>query len=375
MIYRTKLITNWKFHNMKIGIIAIFAALLIIPVNSSFSQEFSDTGSTLGIELTNFSPYHYKDDEGHTVIVGWVENKKNFPVTGIKIWAGFYDSINEQPLESTVGTSLLKVIPPFERSPYMIRSPSPNSAITDISVNLLGFNSAAPKGNELAIDAQYSASGDSINISGTLTNSGTFAAEEIEVHIGFSDAFEPPRMLKIVTIKVPEVLEPGSTIEFEIDEPFDQRVHGFSAIAESSHSYSNILNEELTSPDLASRLITISDVTINDNEGNKLTDIIVGTPVSIQSKTWIQYATQQENYEQPYVYYAQVKHSERIDGETKTFVDFLGYYEGVTDGGTQFPAVEWTPEKGNLYFIETYVWDPNAIPLADKGPVFVVNVN
>ena len=361
--------------HMKIGIIAIFAALLIIPVNSSFSQEVSDTESTLGIELTNFSPYHYKDDEGHTVIVGWIENKKNFPVTAIKIWAGFYDSINEQPLESTVGTSLLDVIPPFSRSPYMIKSPSPNSAITDISVNLLGFNSAAPKGNELAIDAQYSASGDTITISGTLTNAAAFPAESIQIHIGLKDAFEPPRLLKITTIDIPNSLEPGSTVEFEIDEPFDQRVHGFAAIAESSNSYSNVLDEEFTLPELASRLITISDVTINDKDGNKLSDIITGTPVSIQSKTWIQYATEQENYEQPYVYYAQVKHSEKVNGETKTFVDYLGSFEGVTDGGSQYPSVEWTPEKGNLYFIETYVWDPNAIPLADKGPVMVVLVN
>ncbi len=94
---------------MKRIFIGVFLILLLFPAGTGFSQ-VSDTSPTLGIALTSFTPYNYKDERGHTIIIGEVENTKNFPITGIKIWAGFYNDVNLQPLESVMGSTLLEVV-------------------------------------------------------------------------------------------------------------------------------------------------------------------------------------------------------------------------------------------------------------------------
>ena len=104
---------------MKSIILIVFFALLLFPISSSFSQK-TDQPSQFGIALTSFTPYNFKDDDGHTVIIGEVENLKNCPITQVKVWAGFYDDINKQPLETAIGTTVIDVIPPFGKSPYEI---------------------------------------------------------------------------------------------------------------------------------------------------------------------------------------------------------------------------------------------------------------
>jgi len=151
MIYSTRLIANAKRFCMKKTLLAIFLIFALFPISSSYSQEFTDKEPTLGIVLTSFSPFNYKNDDGKTVILGEVENTKNFPISGIKIWAGFYDNFSENPLETIIGTTILEVIPPFGKSPYMIISENPNSAITSVSVNLLGFNSSPEKKPQLKL--------------------------------------------------------------------------------------------------------------------------------------------------------------------------------------------------------------------------------
>ena len=114
---------------MKKAVAAIFLSILMIPIIPAFSQ-VADTSPTLALKFTTFSPYYYKAEDGTTVVIGEVENIKNFPLTGVKIRVNFYDDINPQPIESTVGSPILEVIPPKSKSPYIIKSPSPNSAIT-----------------------------------------------------------------------------------------------------------------------------------------------------------------------------------------------------------------------------------------------------
>ncbi|MDP3780757.1 MAG: hypothetical protein Q8Q69_06195, partial [Nitrosopumilaceae archaeon] len=63
----------------------------MLPVSMSYSQSF-DNESQLGIKLTNTQPFSYKDSDGKTVVIGEVKNTKNFPITGVKVWAGFYDN-------------------------------------------------------------------------------------------------------------------------------------------------------------------------------------------------------------------------------------------------------------------------------------------
>jgi len=97
----------------------------------------------------------------------------------------------------------------------------------------------------------------------------------------------------------------------------------------------------------------------------------VGSPVKIQSESWIQFSADQKSNETPYSYYVQIKQS----GKTP-FVEFIGQYDGSHIGvDKQFPSVDWTPENNGLFFIETFVWDRNNIPIADQGPIVLVIVN
>ena len=355
---------------MQKGILVAILMISLFPISNSFSQT-SDTDPTLGIGLTSFTPYHYKADDGKTIIIGEVENTKNFPVTGVKIWAGFFDDVNLSPLESTVGTTLLEVIPPKGTSPYVIVSPSSNSAITNVSVNLLGFNSAGAKVQQLSLDSGSLTISDKISYSSTITNNGGIPTDDTRIHLLMYDAFEPARFLRISTVELSEPIPAGGTVEFSIEEEYLPQAVGFKVMAESGNSLSNVIDVEITPPELIAKKISINDITINDPEGNRLSDAQVGTPMIIQSDLWIQIASEGETYDQDYVYYAQVKQS----GD-KAFVEYIGTFEGTFEGpASQNPSIEWIPEKSGLYFIETFVWDPSGIPLASKGPVILVLVN
>ncbi len=369
MVYPTKLNTLGKFGHMKNIILIVFFALLLFPISSSFSQK-TDQPSQFGIALTSFTPYNFKDDDGYTVIIGEVENLKNFPITGVKVWAGFYDDVNKQPLETAIGTTVIDVIPPFGKSPYVIKSPNPNSAITSVSVNLLGFTSASPKNEQLVIDSEITEIGENIKISGTITNNAAGEASQTKIHVEFFDAFQPPRILGIATIELEEPIASNSSTNFEFYEKFDSRSLGYKVFAESENYYSNIQNVEISQSEALTKLVTINDISIKDDEGNKLSDVKAGNRINIESKIWIQYSEDQDTSEQPYRYYIQVKQS----GE-KAFVEFIGIYEGsFSSAGAQFPEVKWTPKNTGLYFVETFVWDTNAVPLASKGPIILILV-
>jgi len=355
---------------MKRVLIGVFLVLLLFPASTGFSQ-ISDTSPTLGIALTSFTPYHYKDESGYTIILGEVENTKNFPITGIKIRADFYNDVNLQPLESVIGSTLLEVVPPFGKSPFMIKSPSPSAAITNVSVKILGFNSASDKSQELEISLDDPQISDRVSFTGSITNTGDTDSENTKVHLIFYDAFQPPRLIRISSIEIPNTITPDSTENFEFDESLLTQAVGFQVLAESTSFQSNILDIEIIPPERITKLISILDISITDNQGNRLSDVKANTPINIQSHIWIQIISKEVTYDQPYVYYAQVKQS----GE-KAFIEYLGTFEGKFEGpGTQTPTVEWTPEKNGLYFIETFVWDPNYVPIASKGPVFIVLVN
>jgi len=378
MIYSTRLIASVKFFYMK-KVIVLFLIFSLIPISASYSQEFVDKEPTLGIVLTSFSPFNYKAEDGSTIILGEIENTKNFPVSGIKIWAGFYDDISKNPLESTVGTTILEVIPPFGKSPYMIKSPSSNSAITSVSVNLLGFNSSPEKKSELSLVLDTLEIVDNLSLSGKLTNNGELNATDTKIYLISYDVFVPPRVLAIATIDLEKELESGGTYDFEFAAPHDSRASSFKIVAESVNYSTGLMDVTDTTIDVLTKLVSISDIGIIDSEGNRMSDVTTGTPVNIQSTVWIQYSSESDSPAQPYVYWVQIKKSQvdkDDDGKTKSFVHFIGKAEGIfTNSGQQIPIVEWTPQNDGLYFVETFVWDPVSLPLASKGPISLILVN
>ena len=131
---------------MKKIILSIFLILILFPISSGFSAEYYDNKPTLSVVLTSNDPFVYKDDEGYTVVVGAVENKDNLSsITDVRVDVIFYDDVSPQPLEIIEGGTVLEVIPPLGKSPYMIRSNSTNLDIPHVSVSIGGFHLSTSK--------------------------------------------------------------------------------------------------------------------------------------------------------------------------------------------------------------------------------------
>ena len=111
-----------------------------------------------------------------------------------------------------------------------------------------------------------------------------------------------------------------------------------------------------------SKLVTISDVSVIDNDGNKSSEIQLGSSFNITSEIWLS-SPEPESSEQPFVCYVQIKQI-----GTKSLVEFIGFTDGQFDeAGNQSPIIVWTPEQEGAFFIEVYVWDPDARPLSSPS--------
>ena len=353
---------------MKKILLIVFLVFILLPINSSFSQEKYDKPSTLGIVLTNSDPFYYKDEDGYTVIIGEVENTKEFDIIAVIIQGFFYDEFSEQPIEAKLGTTIFDVIPSHETVPYIIKSPNPNAVITFATVKLQGFFSTPTKNEEFSIESEISVLNEQIKITGKLTNNSSEEASQTKIHLAFYDAFQ--RIIWVSTIHLEEPIEVDSSVNFEFDEKFDRPPFSYKIFAESDNAFSITPHDLIPHPEILTKIIRIDNISINDSDGNKLSGVFPqGTTVNIESNVSIQYSSDQDTFEQSFVYYAQVKQSE------KGFVEFIGKFEGTFQSlGMQSPLVEWTPQNKGLYIIETFVWDPNAVPLASKGPIMFVGV-
>lgn len=344
-----------------------FLILILFPISSGFSQK-SDTPSTLSVALTSESPFVYKDDEGYTVVVGNVINKNEVTsVTNIQLRVNFYDETGTEPLETIRGGTILEVIPESGTSPYLIMSDSPNPNITHISVFLEGFVPSSSKTQQLVVESTSVLLDENLRLSGVLSNGGS-PITGTSVYLAFYDGFIPPRLIGVSSIPIGDV-EANEKVDFYFNEEIDQRAVSFQIFAESNVFYSNFANEKI--PQQLTRLATISNVSLTDSLGNRLSEITTGSTVNIRSNTLVQFSIDQKTNETPYTYYAQVKQSGEIP-----YVEFLGKFDGRFVGtGSQSVTIDWIPENSGVYFIETFVWDRNNIPISNKGPIAVIVVN
>jgi hypothetical protein len=339
---------------------------MLFPISPGLSQK-SDTLSTLSVALTSESPYVYKDSEGYTIVVGNVINKNELTsVSNIQIRVDFYDLTGTEPLETVRGGSILEVIPELATSPYMIKSNSPNPNITAISVMLEGFLPSSSKSQQLVVESNDVNLDENLKLSGILSNGGSPITDTF-VYLAFYDAFIPPRLVGISSLDLGDVAA-NEKVDFYFNEEIDQKARSFQIFAQSNVFYSNFIDEKI--PQQLTKLVTISTVSLKDSQGNKLSEITVGSTVNIQSNVWVQFSDDQPSNETPYTYYTQVKNS---DFPT---VEFLGKYDGRFVGtGSQSTSVDWIPEHSGVFFIETFVWDRNNVPIADEGPIVILVVN
>lgn len=352
---------------MRVIFLSLFLILILFPISSGFSQK-SDTLSTLSVVLTSEAPYVYQDDEGYTIVVGNVENKNEITsVTNVKIVVNFYDETGTEPIETTRGSTILEVIPESGISPYKIKSSSPNPNISQVSIFLEGFSPSSPKSQELVIESTSVGLDENLKLSGILTNGGS-PITDTSIHIALYDSFIPPRLVGVSSISIGN-LAAHEKVEFYFDEEITSRAVSFEVFAQSDVFYSNFLKEKV--PEQLTRLVTISNTSIKDSQGNRLAEVNVGSTVNIHSDVWVQFSADPSTNETPYRYYVQVKQS----GENP-YVEFLGKFDGRFIGtGSQSIAIDWIPENNGVYFIETFVWDRSNIPIAEKGPIVLIVVN
>ena len=350
-------------------ILSTFLILLLVPFSQAFSQ-VTDNPSTLSVSLRNETPFVYQDSEGYTVVVGAVDNNNSLtPVTNVIIQVNFYDDFDPIPLEVILGSTILDVIPINGQSPFAIRSETPNPNITEVSVSLLGFDSAVPKQKGLTLYYNEVLLDTSFRFSGVLQNGGAPSADT-KVHLAFYDNFEPPQILGVSTIELGNMFLNSETT-FEIDEQINSRAVGFLLFAESSVFYSDFVDVKIPLSQASTKLVTISDVSVEDTMGNKLSELKVDSIVNVKSKIWIQFAADQESNETAYTYYVQIKESGQ-----PPYVEFIGKSDGRFIGtGPESQTIDWVPEKKGLFFIETFVWDRNNIPIAEQGPIALIIVN
>ena len=137
---------------MKKFVFTTIFILILFPISQSYSQEYTDTKPTLTISLNSNNDFIYRDSEGHTVVIGLIQNNDPLSfVTNVVIQAKFYDDFNSNPLEVKEGSTTLNVIPPNSSSPFMIRSDNPNVDITQVYTKFLTFDTSESMKNSLRI--------------------------------------------------------------------------------------------------------------------------------------------------------------------------------------------------------------------------------
>jgi len=354
-------------------ILSVFLILLLVPFSQAFSQ-YTDNFPTLKVVLPQDRQSVYQDSDGHTVVVGVVENTDPLSfITNVRLQVNFFDEFTPEPLEIVVGYTTLEVIPPNGLSTFAIHSKTPNPDITQASVSLLPFDSAMPKHPGLTVFSTDIFLDSTLHFSGVLRNGGAPSAET-KVHLAFYDGFEPaPRILGVSTIELGNMgLDTEAT--FELDEKINPMAVGFLLFAESSVFYSDFVDVKIPSPQVHTKLVIISDVIVEDINGEKLSELKVDSTVSIKSKTLIQFAADQESNETAYTFYVQIKKTSETPDKPPT-VEAIEKFDGRFIGtGLETQSIDWMPTQTGLFYIETFVWDRNNVPIAEQGPFVLVIV-
>ena len=298
-------------------ILSTFLILLLVPFSQAFSQ-VTDNPSTLSVSLRNETPFVYQDSEGYTVVVGVVENNDSLAsITNVMIQVNFFVGFDPNPLEVVNGYTTLQVIPPNGLSPFAIRSETANPNITGASVSLLPFNISDPKEKKLTIFYREVFLDSSLHFSGVLQHE-IAPISNTNVYLAFYDIFE--RILRVSTIEIGDV--ESNDVAFEFDESIDSKSVGFLLFSESDKFYSDFIDIKIPPLQLSTKLVVISDVTVEDTNGEKLSELKVGSTFNIKSKTLIQFVTDQESNETAYTFYVHIKKTSETPDEPCT-VEFI----------------------------------------------------
>ena len=258
---------------MKKFVFSAIFILILFPISQSHSQEYTDTNPTLTVSLNSHNDFIYRDSEGHTVVIGLIENNDPLSfVTNVVIQANFYDDFNSNPLEVKQGSTILNVIPPNTSSPFMIRSDNPDVDITQVSTKFLTFDTSESMKNSLRITindttvepiTHPSTPVYTLSFSGILRSDDSFVSDTA-VHFAFYDVFN--RIIQISTIDIGDIDMNGSS-SLELIEEINSSSVGFLLFSESDKFYSDFKNVKIPTPQLRTNLTTTcgsNEVAIHD---------------------------------------------------------------------------------------------------------------
>ena len=239
------------------------------------------------VVLTNNDPFVYKDENGYTIIVGEVENADGYyAVKDVHITANFYDRGHSIPLEIVEGGSILDVIPPHGKSPYLIRSNSPNPNITQVSVSLSEEYPTSPtKLKQLSVELDNIVLDDTLHFSGVLKN-GAASIHNTKVYLAFYDDFVTTRIIGVSTIPIGNV-ESNEMVNFSFNEKIQTGSVGFILFSESDVFYSDSVDVKIPTSNLSESSINVKTNKSKYNEGDtiilsgKVTNMIPGKSVTI----------------------------------------------------------------------------------------------
>lgn len=250
---------------MKKFVFSVIFIFILFPTTNIYSQEYTDTNPTLTISTNSNNNFVYQDSEGHTIVIGFIENNDPLSfVTNVVIQANFYDDLSSNPLEVKEGSTILKVIPPNTQSPFMIRSDNPNTDITDVSTKFLTFSTSESMKNSLRLSISdisinpVTNSSDpvyTLSFSGILRN-GNSSISDAAVHLAFYDVFN--RIIQISSIEIGDV-DMNGLASVKLTEEINSSSVGFLLYSESDKFYSDLKNIELPTPQFRTNLDTNCD--------------------------------------------------------------------------------------------------------------------
>ncbi|HEV2193054.1 MAG TPA: hypothetical protein VGR54_05470 [Nitrosopumilaceae archaeon] len=342
---------------MKIAsILVLLLAFSLLSSNLVWATSgVPQTNTSLTVEIPDTSISSYRAADGTTIVLGEVVNHNNFPITGVTIGVSFLDQ-NLNTLEYKTGSTLLKVIPENGKAPFSISSTKSDSAIVNVQTKIAGFTSSSSKQQILSIVPGHLQIASKLSLSGTIKNTGTMTSSGTKIYL-ISYDFNDVRVVSVDNAE-PIDLGPGTTSSFSITSTPNSHAKSYKLVAESDTYQSTITD---VTDIVATLPVIISGTLVTDPQGNKYSTIPVGAPVKITSE--LRNLGSQAN--QAYVYYVQVKN---FAGQ----VEFIGKYSGVFLGQSDNATVTWNPTTDGPYFIETYVWNSDNIPLAPTGPIINV---
>ena len=332
---------------MKAVLLSSLMIVLLFTTNLVWAQNLPPTSS---IQVEILSQYSYKAADGTTVVLGEVANHMNSPVNAVSIGITFMDD-NSKSIEYKTGTTLLNVIPPNGKVPFSITSTSSDPSITRVKVDLASFRSSADRPQSLTISSGSLQISDKLILSGTITNNGALKSTNTRLYLISYDAFS-----RVVGIGISDPIDVDSKQDssFSITSDFSSRAQSYMIIAESDNYQSKLIPVSGVKVSLP---VIVSNTTVTDPNGVSYSTIPVNTPVKISSNV-----RNLLNSTQPFIYYVQVK---QFSGQPEFIGKFEGIFLGAEDKGV---SVDWTPNTSGSYFIETYVWNYDNVPLSSAVP-------